>query len=194
MITLSLYIFELFTVNDSPTRAETRDVLRASRQQIQQELGVRLVIKAHKRKRVRRVIKVDWVSGPIPQYRYRGVSRSQLNNDGVNLELLPPLIEAGKESRPVVYGLADLCMPRGGLAQAAIARKSINRPSMLPFAQAIITHELGHVLGADHHPTGKGVMSGSSEHLKRLDATGVFDSFAPHSVREIKRCLLDEGI
>ncbi len=184
-ITRGLYILDRFTPGDSPTRGETRRLVRQAQAQIQQELGVRLVIRYHRRVRVPR----DRAIGP---WRYLNIVRDlPADREGPYLELQPPVFFA-RNAPPMVFGQGYLCNPRYGNAVAAIGRYSETRGNMLPLARVTITHELGHVLGAQHTSDNTGLMAAGV--LPNYVASGgVLPSFGEESRVQVRACLRQEG-
>jgi hypothetical protein len=184
MITLGLYVLELFTPGDSPTRGETRRLIRESTRQIQQELGVNLVVRWHKRVRVPR----DRAIGP---WRYLNISR-ELPEDRVGpfLEIQPPVF-LSRKGPPLVFGQGYICSPAYGSAVAAVARRSETRGNMLPLARATITHELGHILGAMHTTDNTGMMAAAIL-PNMVEAGKAIPPFTEESREQVRRCLRSE--
>ena len=93
----------------------------------------------------------------------------------------------------MVFGQGFICAPINGEAVAAIGRKSETRGNMLPLARVTITHELGHILGAQHTTDGQGLMAAAV--LPNYVASGgVHPTFTEESREQVRRCLRSEGL
>ncbi len=106
---------------------------------------------------------------------------------GIRMAFLPPLVDP--LGNRYMAGLAQLCKPLNGLAVVNAQEVRSNGSDGIYPSTVIATHELGHLVGAEHLDTEFNVMHSQAAFYSSTQKLGI----AQKSINQMKRCLTANG-